>query len=481
MGRDAGSQADDMYALGVLLLCLHMGRRPLQGFSSEAIVAVKLNFGSFSALAEGEKFSPTMAELLRGLLSDKASERWTVRNLDMWMLGQYFNPVLPGLPQRAARPVRFANAEHLSRPSVAYAMATHWEEAVDFVDGGTLENWLKRGFSDEKVVQALAQVRGLAFSHGTPAGVKHRHVARMIQFLSHSFPICYKSIRVNITALGTMLASVIDQSTPRTEFMELLRARLPQGWLDSQPKLAPDLMQIRRVLDTLEVVIDRPGPGYSIERALYELEPRAPCRSELIVDYCVTRLGDLLPAIDAALPGAAAGTLPMDRHIAAFIAARIGRAVDRELNLLANTADQIGHRLGILRLLAAVQHAHPSHDLPRLGQAVGDMLAPVAESFHRLKARDEVAAKIRQMADRAQFVELAEMLDDDGALRRIDMQGFAEAQQSYINLEKAAQWLEAGGLTNPARVQASAQSSSAITAAFLASAVLAAFTVLMAV
>ena len=480
LGRST-SLADDIYALGVLLLALYMGRRPLQGLSDEAVLAAKINLGSFSAMSQGEKFSPTMAELLRGLLSDKVAERWTVRNIDMWMLGQYFNPVLPVLPQRATRPIRFGGGEHLSKPAIANAMAWHWDEAIDFVDSGQLDAWLARGFNDEKISQPLQQLRGLAFSYGPGGGVKHRTVSRMIEFMGQTLPVCYKSIRVNVMALGPMLASVIDQGPLRSEFAELLRGRLPQGWLEQQPKMTPDLAQLRRTLDSLEPLIDRPGPGYSIERALYELEPLSPCRSELIADYCVTHLRDLLPAIDAALPGLAAGTLPMDRHIAAFIAARIGRSVDRELNALANMADQVAYRLGVLRLLAAVHNVHTNHDLPRLGEALAEMLTPVIDSFHRLKSRDELRAKVKQFAGKAAFQELADLLDEEGPTRQIDQRGFLEAQHHYAALEQEAQWLENGGLTNPALVQASARMSAAVTSALLASAVLAGFAVMMAV
>jgi len=479
LGRDAGSQADDLYALGVLLLSLHIGRRPLQNFSDEAVVAVKINFGSFSALSEGQKFSSTMAELLRGLLSDKVSDRWTMRNLDMWMLGQYFNPVLPVLPQRATRPIRFGGGEHISKPALAHAMAWHWDEAVEFVDSGQLESWLQRGFNDEKAAEPLAQIRGLAHAYGAAGSVKHRTVSRMIQFMGPVLPISYKSIRVHPAALGTMLAAVIGQAPLRTEFAELLRGRLAQGWLDQQPKMTPGLMALRRALDTLDPLIDRPGPGFSIERALYELDPETPCRSDLIADFCVTRIGDLLPAIDAALPGADAGTLPMDRHIAAFIAARIGRGVERELNALANMADQTTYRLGILRLLAAVHNVHPNHDLPRLGATIAEMLMPAIESFHKLKSRDEIRNKVKQLAAKSDFQQIAELLDDEGVTRQIDDRGFLEAQQSYVALEQEAKWLEDGGLTDPALIQASARASAAVTSALLASAMLAGFAVLM--
>jgi hypothetical protein len=204
-----------------------------------------------------------------------------------------------------------------------------------------------------------------------------------------------------------------------------------------------------------------------------------PCRSDLIGDYYVTGLKDLLPAIDAALPGAEAGTMPIDRHIAAFIAAKISKPIERELAQFANPADQVGYRLGILRLIATVQRQHPNHDLPRLAETLLELMKPVVADFHRLQSRSEIAKKLEQFAARSDFVQMAELLDEDGPLRQSDVHGFEQAQQAYTELEKEAQWLEAGGLTHPERIQASARVSAAITAAFLASAVLAAFTVAM--
>jgi hypothetical protein len=479
LGRSAESLTDDLYALGVLLMGLNIGRRPMQGMNDEAIIAAKINFGSFSALSQGEKFSPTMAELLRGLLSDKVGDRWTIRNLDLWMLGQYYNPVLPILPHRATRPIRFGGGDHISKPALAHAMAWHWEEATEFVTDAALENWLGRGFNDEKVAGPLAIIRGLASSYGAPGGVKHRTVSRMISFMGPALPLCYRTLRVNIAALGTLLASVIDQSAPRNEFAEMMRARLPQGWLDQQAKQTPDVLTLRSTLAKVEPLLERPGPGFGLERALYELAPQAPCRSDLIADFCVNDLRDLLPAIDAALPGAEAGTLPMDRHIAAFIAARLGRGVERDLNALANMADQAAYRLGVLRLLANVHNLHPNPDLPRLGEALAEMLSPVIDSFHRLKSRDDLRAKVKLLAGKAELQHLAELLDEEGTTRQNDQNGFREAQQTYAALQKEAEWLEHGGLTDPVLVSASARMSAAATSALMASAVIAGFAVLM--
>ncbi len=395
----------------MLVLFLHMGNAS-QAQSDESVIAAKINFGTFSALAGGEKVSPTMAEMLRGLLCDKVSDRWTLRNLEMWMLGQYFNPILPNLPQRATRPIRLGGGEQLNRPAAANAMAMHWDEALTNLDnrhGGKLaEARLQRREGrrdpapDARTLDELWRIDRRQASDGVaPHPVHGTEPADLLQ--EHP---CQRAGHGHHAGRG-------DRSAPlRTEFVEMLRGRLPQGWLDRQPKLTPELAAMRRMLDAAEKVLERPGPGYSVERVLYELDAGMPCRSELIGDYYVTSLKDVLPAIDAAFTGAAAGTMPIDRHICAFVASKLAKPIERELTLIANTADQSGYRMGILRLLAAVQRQHPNHDLPRLAETLLELTKPVVESFHRVQSRSEIRNKLERFAAHSDLVQMAELLDE---------------------------------------------------------------------
>src|SRR5262245_2323799 len=97
--------------------------------------------------------------------------------------------------------------------------------------------------------------------------------------------------------------------------------------------------------------IERAVVGQGAERALYDLDPLIPCRSSMIADFYVTSVKDLLPAIDAALPGLGEGAIPMDRHIAAFIGSHLRRNIDRELAAITQAANEADRRIAILRLL----------------------------------------------------------------------------------------------------------------------------------
>ena len=480
-GRGSGVVADDLYALGVLLLTLHIGRDPTEGMSEEDVISAKITAGSFAALAGREKLSTTMAEVLRGLLNDKAADRWSLNQLTGWSIGQPFSPTMPHLPARAARPLRFGDADHMTKPALAHAMARRWPEALRLIDAPDFENWLKRSFNDEKVNEQLTKMAIAAGGVGPGSAAKDRYLSRIIMWLNVQSPVCYQDFRVNVTGLGTALAEAMQRQQGLTAFADMLRGRLPQLWMNEQPSLNAGQLQTRRILEEVEKHIEKAGAGYGLERALYELDPLTPCRSPMIADFYVTHLNDLLPALDAALPGLAPETVPMDRHIAAFIAAHLRRGTDHELGML-NSGSKSGdgeveRRVAVLRLLAVVQAAYPNRKLPRLAEAMVVMLTPALERFHHKVARTAAEKEMRALAKDCDLAGLALVFDPEGPNRRADELGFTAARRAYQHLLKEQKWLEEGGLTHPLRTQPVGQRAAAVTSAFIASAAIAAYSV----
>ena len=247
---------------------------------------------------------------------------------------------MPHLPARSSRPIRFCDVDYMTKPALANAMARRWQEGLRLIATADLENWLKRSFNDEKATERLNKMATAAANHGPGSAVKDRYLGRIIMWLNSTSPICYQGLRVNVTGMGSMLAELLEKQQSLTQFADMLRGRLPQLWLNEQASLNADQLQVRRILEEVEKGIERPGMGHGLERALYELDPLIPCRSPMIADFCVIHINDLLPAIDAALPGLPAGTVPIDRHIAAFIGAHLRQSIDQELGTLNSAADE---------------------------------------------------------------------------------------------------------------------------------------------
>ncbi len=476
-GRGPGLLADDLYALGVLILRLHVGADPTEGMSDEEIISAKISAGSFAALAGREKLSTSMAEVLRGLLNDKAADRWTLRHLDAWSVGQHFTPTMPYLPQRASRPIRFGDSDHMNKPALAHAMSRRWPETMKLVDSSDFDNWLRRSFNDDKVSDVITRLATSSAHSGPSSAIKDRYVSRLIIWMNSQSPVCYRDIRVNATGMATMMANVLDNQQLMGQFVELMRGRLPQMWINEQPQLNADQLQVRRIMEEIEKHLEKPAFGQGAERALYELDPLIPCRSPMISDFYVINMRDLLPAIDAALPALGEGTMPIDRHIAAFIGAHLRRSIERELNAMGTATNEVDRRVAIVRVFAIVQQAFPNRKLPRLADAIVTMLVPALDSFHHATARADAERRMHKLAKDCDFSGLALLFDPQGPYRRSDSLGFAAAKRAYVALEHEAQWLERGGLTSPERTRVIGQRAAAISSAFVASAAIAAYSV----
>src|SRR5690606_10232023 len=119
---------------------------------------------------------------------------------------------------------------------------------------------------------------------------------------------------------------------------------------------------LRRVIHALK----RPGPGFGPERALYELNPTLHCQSPMMGRRFVTDVDALLAALEETAGTIDGDKMLLDRHVAAFIAARFNRDIDRHLLLLADRGDRAGVASGTLAIFAAIQALHGPRSLPRL-------------------------------------------------------------------------------------------------------------------
>ncbi|MEO8716000.1 MAG: hypothetical protein ABI369_13400, partial [Acetobacteraceae bacterium] len=76
-GRGDGFIADDVYALGVLLAVLALGRTPLDALDPVEVVRRKLEHGSFAAIVGEQRLPPMIGDLVRGMLAEDPEHRPT--------------------------------------------------------------------------------------------------------------------------------------------------------------------------------------------------------------------------------------------------------------------------------------------------------------------------------------------------------------------------------------------------------------------
>jgi hypothetical protein len=359
--------------------------------------------------------------------------------------------------------VTFAGADYWSRPALAHGLATRWRQATAFLPDGGIGTWLKRSMGDEK---RGAQADAVVVERGDGRTGPDRQLARMLMILDPGAPLRYRDLFAHVEGLGGVLAHSFDRSETVQQFAQIVTQRLGHIWVEAQEDMRPEHVLVRKAAEMTSFFLGRPNPGFGIERCLYEANPGLPCRSPLLEREYVTALRELLPALNRVAQHAGATTELIDRHVAAFIGARLGSA-DAELTRF-GTADTASERcIGLLRVLATVQASAGVAELPALGSWVALQLKPLVDSFHHQPFKEALAKEIGPLCHRNDFAAIVRLVEDDD-LRRRDNAGFEAARKAYARLAAEAHWIRGGGMTETGRVLELARQAAAVAAGIVA-------------
>ncbi len=432
-GRGEGSIADDCFALGVTLLCLLIGRNPVPNIMDpHQFVFDRINFGSYTNIVGSHRIQMNMMELLRGLLADDTRERWSVRDVQLWLGGRRLTPKQVKLPPKAARPLTIGGMEHENVRSAANGLARNWATGGDVVRSHDFDNWVRRSLNDENVVENINRVVGTPQAiQASPKADDARLVTRMCMALDPHAPLRHKGFSTHIDGIGPTLAMGFTNENTRETVSAFVNGRFLPQWMALQSRTRSEILQVYSTLEKLPALLNQAGPGFGIERCLYELNPYSHCMSSMISHLYITRPEELVPALEAVAQGHELPPIPMDRHVAAFLAARSEEIDDRILRPLSSLDERpAGDALKVLRILARVQSVYRNGAAPGLCAWFQTLTKPAVNSFHNLKMRHQIENAVSRAAETGFLHELLKIFDDAKAVQR-DEQGYLRAQQEH--------------------------------------------------
>ncbi|NQW10620.1 MAG: hypothetical protein HQ481_12160 [Alphaproteobacteria bacterium] len=432
IARGRGGVTDDLYAIGVCLIFLLLGRNPVHAQDRQELIERKIAIGSYSALTAGARIQMNMMELLRGLLSDEVRERWSIREVELWIGGRRLTPKQAKLPPRAARPLTIAGHDHDNVRSAADAMGRNWLVAADVVRSQDFDNWLRRSLTDEVVVENVNKIVGSsAVVANVPEADSPKLVTRASMALDPAAPLRHKGFACHVDGVGPALAMRFDQEDLRQKIADFINGKFVGQWMSLQVRTRSDLTELYSLFDRLPANLNQTGVGYGIERVLYALNDHIHCRSPLVDVYFITRVEELIPAMEMAANRRDRPSSPMDRHIAAFTAARNPDIDERYFRALSGQDDSgVERTLAALNLYARIQAHSKNGPAPNLAGWFSELLKPAVNKFHNLKQRKAVEANVQKAAESGQLLELHTIYGDNRAVQR-DQQGYARALQEH--------------------------------------------------
>ena len=436
-GRGDGSIADDVYALGVLLLCLAQGRVPLKHLVDAAIIRRKLELGTYAALASDERLPPIVGDLVRGMLAEDPEHRPTPAML-LDPASARGRRVAARPPRRAQRAIAIGNIEAWNARSLANAMAGEPEAGINALRSGAVEAWLRRGLGDAPLaahLEELVRHRNLDASapdHHTESSL----LMRAICALDPLAPLCWRGIALWPDGIGPALAAAMAMDPDTTDRLQDIIFREEVGnWGALRPDRC-DYAVLRMDARQQRSWVQQRGKDGGVLRLTYLLNPLLPCASPLLASRWVASLADLMASLeDAASRIDHSQTDPMDTHIAAFIAARLERRLDGDIASAEGKFDEM-QCLAPLRMLAQLQVRLRSGASPGLAGWLADRVGPALASWRNRQHRSEVRERMMGLAAQGYLAPMLVVLEDPVG-RSADARGAqaAEAELARIDTE----------------------------------------------
>jgi len=255
-----------------------------------------------------------------------------------------------------------------------------------------------------------------------------------------TYPISYKNILYTSDGFGSGLAIELLRGGDAKTYTESVSLGLLNFsfQLNSNDKIKnEDRIEITNQINRY---LQKAGPGFGVERCLYELNPGCPCQSPIIIKENIFFSSMLLPTLDKIAGTTNTQKSPIDRHIAAFIASKINDDLEQYLSEIGDFDKSI-QTLGMLKLLVHIQKNLSSTDLLGLAKWVGGLMAPAIRIYNSRKLRKDIESGIPQIIRNGNLGELLKLIDDpshkeeDQLGYQTAMNEFKEAEETILKTE----------------------------------------------
>ena len=440
ISRGAGTLPDDLYAFGVSLAVMLRSQDPLAGKSEEEVVREKIKVGSYAAVTGKDRFKGSILELLRGLLHDDPSQRWTVDEILVWLDGRRLSPKQSLNRKKAARPISF-NGEKYVRPQIlAMALDKAPHETVKMVEDGNLEQWLSRSLEDDSAVQRLKEAYQSSIQYGRGPGYEDRLVSNVATLLDTMGPIRFRGLRMAGDGVGSALYETIVNKRDIKLFADMFMQSIAMNWITMNENPNVDISGLISKYDYCRNFLRQNKLGFGVERCLYLLSSEVPCLSPKLSNYYVSSPEDMMYAFESMCEKGEHPALFLDRHSAAFLSVKDSKIIDSYLFDL-NSAEDHKNLLGNLKCLATIQKRSKLDKFPHIAEAFDKRLPVIYKRFHDKQVREKLKDSIEKFVKAGDLVKMANLIDSPD-IHEKDYRGFREAMIEYAELRNEYETLQ---------------------------------------
>lgn len=445
LGKGEATVEADCYALGVLVLHMVLGLRYFERIDERQYLNKRLTLGTFNAVVAGREFK-ALEDFLKGVLNDDAHERWTPEHVDQWVKGKKYNLLTPSVLREGQRPFQFLGEDFLNRRALAHSFAQNWEEAKPVLRNNHLSRWVEVSLHKIEMAEAIRKIMEKTGGvHSTSEKASNELVARTICLLDPDGPLRYNMLSSFVDGLGALLADAMRERDQKRihacvevmdhNFFNFLN-ELQDG--AKNKRYGNLLWRMQNSVRYLRMQ----AMGFGIERILYELNPTLPCQSPLLKFDNALNVEKLLYALDRIGGRKSKNFEYLDRHIAAYIAARLDITKEVKLSQIKQIpALSQNPQLIVISMLSQAQRKTGRPKLKGLTSWAALRVLPLIDNYHSRSIRRKLRVELRSAAKSGDLEKIIDCVTDSSAVND-DLQGFQKAVQYFSKNTKKIHKLE---------------------------------------
>ncbi len=459
ISRGLGALADDLYSFGVTLAVFMRTTDPLEGLTDEQIIREKIRHGSYAAITGKDRFKGSILELLRGLLHDDPSQRWTIDEILVWMDGRRLSPKQAIKHKKATRPMSFAGEKYLYLPVLTTAIAKYPTETAKVVEDGSLEQWLERSLEDDDTVEKMQQGVTVSSDGGKGTGYAERLAANLSSVFDTMAPVRFRGLSMMGDGIGNALCNAVATKQDVKPFIDFFLQGVAMHWINNSENPNMDVGALISKFDSCRSSLRQSKSGFGLERCLYTLSSDAPCLSPKLEDYIVSNPEDMMYAFEDLCEKGDSPAFFLDRHSIAFLSVNDSKSIDSFLFDL-NAPEEYKRVIAELKCLSNIQKRSKMPKFPHIGKTFLDSLPCVFERFHDQELKEKVQKEAEQAAQQGDLTRMLaavnsrETQDKDFQAFRRAMVEFSDLREEYAHLEKQLANEKAFGKTTGREISA---------------------------
>ncbi len=450
-GRITKGMAADIYSLGITVFVALTGKEPWTEY--ENIYEFNKNRfeqTTYKLLMGKRKLSEHLKIFFKKVLHDSADSRWKIKDIVGWLSGNITkNTTFETLVENTN--LLAFNGENYGRPkSIAYAFFCHWDEAFLFIHDDKLVKWaIRYGFNDN-VIEEISKITGDKKVNKNLirlGGAEHSNkLTKLLLIIDPQGSIRQKGLAFSALSISNVIYHNLVKNK-KSILEPTIKAMKEKYWQINADSNSASFLDADTDTKFYNIASSFSANSviFGAERIMYSLCPHASCLSPLLSSEYITDVPELLIALDKIAEKKHLEQFNIDRHIIAFIAARLSLEQEYNIKILKDFPKLSDHPLIFgLCVLSLAQQSEPDIKLPSLCNILTTRIIELLEdSLHNIKFKQQIASSLTELSASGNLSLVVNLLSNQTPFID-DYNGYYNASREIRNTKNYINLLDSG-------------------------------------